>query len=50
MATKARRVIHHSRLEPGRLLTRIHKQGTIDLDPPGLSIEVADLYDGTGLA
>lgn len=44
------RVIHHRRWTEGRLLTSIHHDGTLDLDPPGLQVVVADCYRDTGLS
>ena len=40
-----RLVTHHSRLEGGKLLTAFHRDGTIDLDPPGLTLEVERLWE-----
>lgn len=43
------RVIHHRRWTEGRLLTSIHHDGTLDLDPPGLRVAVAECYRDTGV-
>jgi Uma2 family endonuclease len=37
-------VIHHSRVQGGVLGTQIVNSGTITLDPPGLSVSVADFF------
>ena len=50
LSITARLVVHHSRLEPGNLLTRIYRDGLIVLDTLGVGIDVASLYDGTELA
>lgn len=49
VSTKKRQIIHHSRLEPGKLLTRIFRRGPVELAPPGVSIQIAELYEGTDL-
>lgn len=49
LSATARQVIHHRRWDGPNLLTRIHRDGAIELDPPGISIDVADLYRGTNL-
>lgn len=38
-------VIHHARQEGSGILTRIIREGTIALDPPGIEVEVTDLYE-----
>ena len=38
-------VIHHSRATGDTILTRIVTQGVIILDPPGLEIALADIYE-----
>ena len=43
---KERSVIHHSRDEGQTILTRIVTEGVINLDPPGLSLAIADIYSG----
>ena len=40
-------VIHHARGEDGSILTRIVNDGTLALDPPGMTIAIADLYPPT---
>jgi len=50
VSTETTRVVHHRRQNDGTLLTRIHVQGRIDLDPPRISVEVADFYRGTDFA
>jgi Uma2 family endonuclease len=40
------RIIHHARGEGDTILTRIVSEGTIALDPPGISFEVAEVYAG----
>ena len=37
----ARAVTHHRRGEAGDIATRILRDGTLALDPPGLTVEVA---------
>jgi Uma2 family endonuclease len=39
-------VIHHSRGPGGTILTRIVTEGRIALDPPGLELDLADIYAG----
>jgi Uma2 family endonuclease len=39
-----RRVIHHARGQEGVIVTRVVGDGAIALDPPGLSILMADIY------
>ena len=46
-ATRSVSVIHHRRWTEGRILTSIHKAGTLDLDPPGIQVSVADCYYDT---
>jgi Uma2 family endonuclease len=38
-------VIHHARGSGNTILTRIVTDGTIVLDPPGLALALADIYD-----
>src|SRR5206468_3218524 len=38
-------VIHHSRAAGDMILTRILTEGAITLDPPGLEIALADIYE-----
>lgn len=37
-------VIHHHRRDDGSILSRIVADGVIELDPPGLEINLAELY------
>jgi Uma2 family endonuclease len=37
-------VIHHARRDGGDILTRVVTEGAIMLDPPGLTVELADIY------
>jgi Uma2 family endonuclease len=39
-------VVHHARGSGETILTRVVTQGTIELDPPGLAVALADLYAG----
>jgi len=39
-------VIHHARGSGDTILTHVVTQGTIDLDPPGLAVPLADIYAG----
>jgi Uma2 family endonuclease len=39
-----RLVIHHRRVSDGEFATRILTTGTLTLDPPGLTVAVADLF------
>ncbi len=38
------RVIHHRRRPDGVIETGVVTSGTLDLDPPGLRLEIADIY------
>lgn len=42
--TANRTVIHHRRDVDDRVQTRIVRDGTMELDPPGLSVEVGELF------
>jgi Uma2 family endonuclease len=42
--TDKRVVIHHRRDEEGRIGVRICRDGPLTLDPPGLTIEVRDIF------
>jgi Uma2 family endonuclease len=44
--TERRSVIHHRRRDDGGIETRIVTGGTLDLDPPGLSLELERIYAG----
>ena len=48
LSSTTRRVIHHRRSEGPSLLTRIYHAGTVELDPPGISVDVEDFYRGAG--
>jgi Uma2 family endonuclease len=37
-------IIHHARRSDDSILTRIVREGTVTLDPPGLELTLADLY------
>ena len=43
---KRRHVIHHSRGEDGIIPTRIVREGEIVLNPPGITIAMADTFGG----
>jgi len=36
-------VVHHRRGEAGAIETRLLRDGSIDLDPPGLMLDVAEV-------
>jgi Uma2 family endonuclease len=38
------RVFHHARAERDTILTRIVNSGKIKLDPPGIEVDLADIY------
>ncbi|WP_149538417.1 Uma2 family endonuclease [Siccirubricoccus phaeus] len=44
VVTKARLVVHHSRGAAGGIATRLLSQGELILDPPGLTLPVADFF------
>jgi Uma2 family endonuclease len=44
--TRRREVIHHSR-SGSEIVSRVINIGSIVLDPPGISIELADVYPAT---
>lgn len=44
--TDKRVVIHHRRDEEGQIGVRIFREGLLTLDPPGLAIEVRDIFVG----
>ena len=44
--TDKRVVIHHRRDEAGGIAVRILHDGSLALDPPGLAIDVPDIFDG----
>ena len=39
-------VIHHARATDDSILTRIVREGMIALDPPGIGLSLADIYQG----
>lgn len=39
-------LLHHRRAEEGRIEVRIHHEGPLLLDPPGLEIDVSAIFDG----
>ncbi|MFO1208904.1 MAG: Uma2 family endonuclease [Amaricoccus sp.] len=41
-----RAVIHHRRGDDGEIGVRILRDGALALDPPGLAIEIRDLFEG----
>jgi Uma2 family endonuclease len=44
LRTRRREVIHHARLGGDRIETRILGEGALVLDPPGLSVPIAEFY------
>lgn len=42
--TSRRTVVHHERVADGTIQTRIVTGGALDLQPPGLTLEVAELF------
>ena len=42
--TESRTVIHHHRDEGGRMQTRFVRQGSLELDPPGIEIPVESCF------
>lgn len=44
--TERRVVLHHRRGEDGRIVVAILREGALELDPPGLRIEVGDVFEG----
>ncbi|GAA0583041.1 hypothetical protein GCM10009416_21820 [Craurococcus roseus] len=42
--TKTRTVIHHGRADDGSIATRIARDGAVRLDPPGIALDVAELF------
>jgi Uma2 family endonuclease len=38
-------VVHHSRGEGDKIITRVATEGRIALDPPGLEVDLAEIYD-----
>lgn len=46
--TDTRLVIHHRRDAEGAIAARILHDGLLELDPPGLAIDVGEIFDGVG--
>ena len=44
--TDRRVVIHHRRDGDGRIEVGIVRDGSLEVDPPGLEIDVPDIFDG----
>ena len=44
--TEKRVVIHHRRGDEGRIEVQVRHDGALALDPPGLAIEVAEIFAG----
>lgn len=42
--TVAQTVVHHSRGHDGAIAARILREGAFKLDPPGLTVDVADIF------
>ncbi len=49
VASAARRIVHHRRWNGDQFLTAIIRTGILQLEPPGLSIPVDDLYARTNV-
>lgn len=45
VSTRKREVVHHRR-DGNQIVSRIVNIGTITLDPPGITIDIAELYSG----
>jgi hypothetical protein len=43
--TARRGVIHHRRAPDGGIDTRIVSSGTIALDPPGITLDINEIYE-----
>jgi len=39
-----RLVVHHRRREDGEIVTRVVESGDLMLDPPGLTVSLADIF------
>ena len=39
-------MIHHARSKGSEIATRIVREGVVRLDPPGLALDVAGLFQG----
>jgi len=44
--TERRMLFHHSRRDDGGIETRVVASGRVELDPPGISITVEELFEG----
>ena len=44
--TEKRVIINHRRGEEGQIGVRIFRDGSLTLDPPGLAVEVQDIFVG----
>ena len=44
--TDSQVVIHHRREDEGRIEVQILHDGLLTLDPPGLAIDIRDIFDG----
>ena len=44
--TDKRVVIHHRRGDQGRIEVQIRRDGPLELDPPGLAMDIRDIFDG----
>lgn len=49
VSSDTQRVVHHQRWEGDRILTRILRNGLVQLDPPGITVAIEDLYQDTDL-
>ena len=50
LSTQAQIIISYARLDTGRLLTGLHATGAVDLQHPGISVAVGEIYEGTSIA
>ena len=48
--TRRRLVLHHRRGAEGEVVTRFLRAGRLQLDPPGIAVEITALYAGTDVA
>jgi Uma2 family endonuclease len=46
LRAETRTAIHHARAEDGTIATRILREGAVQLDPPGITLDLADLFHG----
>ncbi len=46
MNIRTRSVIHHAHGGDGEIATRIARDGTVQLDPPGIALDVLELFSG----